>query len=70
MFDLLVLANSDQLLFILDLYFWQSNLNEEVKRTEPSPSGRGPWCSKFNTALNLIGIHPWHQLAEVFDLLQ
>ncbi len=42
--DLLVLTSSDQLLFILKLYFsfYKTNyLNEEVNRIERSPSVRG-----------------------------
>jgi hypothetical protein len=45
-FDLLELTSLDQLIFKMKkyfpLYYKTSYLNEEVNRTEPSPSG---WCS-------------------------
>jgi hypothetical protein len=50
--DLLVLTSLDHLLFIVKLYFFlfykTTYLNEEVNRTEPSPSVRVPWiCHLF-----------------------
>ncbi len=40
--DLLVLISSDLLLFILNLWFFFTKLNEGINRTELSPLGRVP----------------------------
>jgi hypothetical protein len=49
--DLLVLASSGQLLFILKMYFllYKAYLNKEVISTEPSPSVGVPGLARLQT---------------------
>ncbi len=56
--NILVLPNSDQLIFILKIYiFYKSSyLNEGIKCTKPLPSDSIPWLDPCMVVLAVLGI--------------